>query len=184
MAGRARDAREALVGKLGRTLAVVAALTMATVTAPAIGYAQPSDHNPGRGHAQEQLPTPADPATVKPAPRGEFSTAALRDGYWHQGEFALWSRPDYLGDIYDTSTRYHKTYYGRYYVNSPITLYNTASSTANGNEHYRVIATNYPEGKGDRLKHLKYPQCNNVTCYAYSGLGWADNNLESHFRRS
>lgn len=172
------------MGKPGRTLAAIAALTMAAVTAPAIGHAQPSDDNPGRAHAQQPLPTPADPARVTPAPRGEFSTMAFHDGIWHQGEFALWSRPNYLGDIYDTRTRYHKTYYGRYYVNSPITLYNTASSTANGNKKYRVIATNYPEGKGDRLRHLKYPQCNNVTCYAYSGLGWADNNLESHFRRS
>ncbi|GAA5120859.1 hypothetical protein [Haloechinothrix salitolerans] len=170
------------MGKLGRTLVAIAALAMVAVTAPAIGHAEPSDDNPGR--AQRQLPTPADPASVTPAPRGEFSTAALRDGYWHQGEFALWSRPGYVGDIYDTSTKYHKTYYGRYYVNSAITLYNTASSTANGNEHYRVIATNSPEGKGDRLKHLKYPSCNNVTCYAYTDLGWADNSLKSHFRRS
>lgn len=170
------------MGRLGRTLAAIAALTMATITAPAIGHAEPGDDNPG--HAQRELPTPADPATVKPAPRGELSTMAFHDGIWHQGEFALWSRPGYVGDIYDTRTRYHKTYYGRYYVNSAITLYNTASSTANGNKRYRVIATNYPEGKGDRLKHLKYPACNNVTCYAYSGLGWADNNLESHFRRS
>lgn len=172
------------MGRLGRTIAGVAALTMAAVMAPAIGHAQPGDDLPDQVHVHQPLPTPADPAEVKPAPHGEFSTASHLDGTWHQGEFALWSGANYSRDIYDTYPVYHKTYYGRYYVNSPITLYNTASSTANGNKVYRVYATNYPEGKGDRLKHLKYPQCNSVTCYAYSELGWADNSLKSHFRRS
>lgn len=123
-------------------------------------------------------PVPAPEAQVQP--QGEITIMATRDGVWNGGEFALWKHSNFTLPIYDTTDDEVGTYNDRYFVNTSQRLNDEASSTGNAFSDRAIRAYQHSGFDGPSVYHNRYGSCPTPTCYAYSALGWANDNLSSH----
>jgi hypothetical protein len=119
-----------------------------------------------------------DTATPRASVPAKSSVLASGDGVWNTGEIAYNRDSAYGSYIFDTTLSSIYTFVSYNFVNTNVNLNDQASSIRNAQNayHYSYEHAGYA---GAFVTILPYGQCNSVTCYAYTSLGWANDVLSS-----
>lgn len=151
-----------------RTLSTLVAAVAAMVFSGAVASAAPAGADPV---------IPANPPKAAALP--DAGVDAVQDGIWHVGEIGLWRNTGFSSYLYDTGANIIYSYTCCRFVNSSISVNDQVSSIANAQSGYRW-AYQHAGYSGGSIIMLPYGQCNSYSCYSYTSLGWANDQLSSH----
>jgi hypothetical protein len=110
------------------------------------------------------------------------ANATSFNGACEGGEVCLWYNSNYGGPVFDDYNDLGN-YSGWYFVNSSYGLNDNSASSANYDGTNHCYAYMHAGGGQPSIVMLPYGQAWGGSSWAYSDLGWADNQLSSHYFR-
>lgn len=149
--------------------AVVVVVLLVTMAIPAASAAQSVGQ-------RRPLPKPGTPKVHD----GKFGIQRNEDGVFNSGEVMFWMHIDFGAPVFDSDRLAISNFTRHNFVNSRINLNDQATSVANGNPDRYAHVWEHAGPGGANVLLLPYGQCNSVTCYAYSYLGWANDLISAY----